>query len=125
MKLSGIRQVLRQPIKPFVEAGSVSRTARLHKPLPVCHAREAKLLGQVCYWHRVGKILLVGKHEDGRVAELLLANHLRQFLASLDNTIAIVAVNDVNQTLRVRKVMACTNFRCSAQEKRTPVSINR
>jgi len=53
-----------------------------------------------------GEILFVGKDKEQRVSQFILVEHALQFLASLDNTIAIVTVNDENDALGVLEVVS-------------------
>jgi len=52
-----------------------------------------------------GQILLVGEDQEESIPELVLVQHTLQLFAGLDNTIAIVAVNDEDDTLGVLEVM--------------------
>jgi hypothetical protein len=53
-----------------------------------------------------GKILFVGKHKKESVPELVFVEHALQFLASLDHTVAIIAVNDKDDALCVLEVVS-------------------
>ena len=50
--------------------------------------------------------LLVGKDEEHRVAELVLAEHPVQLVARLADAVAVVRVDDEDQALRVLEVVA-------------------
>jgi hypothetical protein len=52
-----------------------------------------------------GQILLVREHEEHGIPELVLVQHALQLLAGLDNTVAIVGVDDEDDTLGVLEVM--------------------
>ena len=52
-----------------------------------------------------GQILLVGENQEKGIPKLVLVQHSLELLAGLDNTIAIVAVNDEDDTLGVLEVM--------------------
>lgn len=52
-----------------------------------------------------GQILLVGENKEESISELVLVEHSLEFLTGLNNTIAIVAVNDEDDTLGVLEVM--------------------
>lgn len=52
------------------------------------------------------QILLVGEDQEDGVPELVLVQHALQFLPGLDNTIAIVAVDDEDDTLGVLEVVS-------------------
>lgn len=51
------------------------------------------------------QILLVGKDKEESIPELVLVQHALELLARLDNTVAIVAVDDEDDTLGVLEVM--------------------
>ena len=68
--------------------------------------RSAKLAGNGAVGAPTyGKILLVGKDQENGLSEFILVQHALQLLAGLDDTVAIVAVNDENDALCVLKVM--------------------
>jgi hypothetical protein len=52
------------------------------------------------------QILLVGEDEEDGITELILVEHALEFLASLDDTVTIVAVDDEDDTLGVLEVMS-------------------
>jgi hypothetical protein len=54
------------------------------------------------YW----QILLVGEDQKEGISQLVLVQHTLQLLASLNNTITIVAVDDEDDTLGVLEVMS-------------------
>lgn len=78
----------------------VSRDA----PLALPQAVKAKLVRDLSSVHRVGQVLLVGKHEQKRVTELVLVEHALEFLARLRDTLTVVRVNDKDDALRVLEV---------------------
>lgn len=101
-----VGDVFCEPIQTLVQSSSVCGAASLDKPFAVAHAWQSEFLGEIGDVHSVRKILLVGKHEHGGVSKLLLRQHLLQFVASFGNTIAIVAVHNVNKALGVLEVMS-------------------
>lgn len=78
----------------------VSRDA----PLALPQAVKAKLVRDLSSVHRVWQVLLVGKHEQKRVTELVLVEHALEFLARLRDTFTVVRVNDKDDALRVLEV---------------------
>jgi len=52
------------------------------------------------------EILFVRKDKEQCVSQFILVQHALQFLTSLDNTIAVIAVNDENDALGVLEVMS-------------------
>lgn len=51
------------------------------------------------------QILLVGEDQEGSIAQLILVQHALQLLTGLNDTIAIVAVDDEDDTLGVLEVV--------------------
>lgn len=62
------------------------------------------MCGLVCV-ETYGQILLVGKDKEKSIPELVLVQHALELLTRLNNTVAIVAVNDEDDTLGVLEVM--------------------
>lgn len=52
------------------------------------------------------QILLVGEDQEDGIPELVLVQHALEFLPGLDNTIAIVAINDEDDALGVLEVVS-------------------
>jgi len=52
-----------------------------------------------------GQILLVGEHQEESIPKLVLVQHSLELLTGLNNTVAIVAVDDEDDTLGVLEVM--------------------
>ena len=67
---------------------------------------QAKLVGDLSSVHGVGQILLVGEDQEESVSEFVLIEHALELLASLNNTVTIVAVDDEDDTLGVLEVMS-------------------
>ena len=59
-----------------------------------------------CEKRAYGKILLVGEDQEDGVPQLILVQHALQLLTGLDDTVAIVGVNNEDDTLGVLEVMA-------------------
>merc|ERR1712078_600286 len=51
------------------------------------------------------KVLLVGEHEEYGVAQLVLPQHAHELLLGLPYAVAVVAVDDKNEPLRVLEVV--------------------
>ena len=52
-----------------------------------------------------GKILLVGKDKENGISELVLVEHALKLLSGLNDTVAIVGVDDEDDTLSVLEVV--------------------
>jgi hypothetical protein len=52
-----------------------------------------------------GKILLVGKHQEEGVTQLIFVEHALQFLTCLDNTVSVIGVDDEDDALGVLEIM--------------------
>lgn len=68
------------------------------------------LLSAICIKSReistYRKILLVGKDEKEGISKLILVQHTLKFLAGFNNTVAIVAINNEDDTLGVLEVVS-------------------
>ena len=53
-----------------------------------------------------GQILLVGEDQENSIPQLILVQHALKLFPSLDNTVAIVGVDDEDDTLGVLEVMS-------------------
>lgn len=62
---------------------------------------RACVLGEATY----RKILLVGKDQEGSLAELILVQHALKLLTSLNNTVTVIAVDNEDDTLGVLEVV--------------------
>jgi hypothetical protein len=67
---------------------------------------QSQLFGQLSCAHRVRQILLVGKHQHYRIAQLVLVQHIVELPFCLNHTLAIVRVDDEDESLRVLEVVA-------------------
>jgi hypothetical protein len=67
---------------------------------------QSQLLRQLSCAHCIGQILLVGKHQHHRIAQLVLVQHIVELSFGLNDTLAIVGVNDEDESLRVLEVVA-------------------
>jgi hypothetical protein len=56
-------------------------------------------------WWAYRQILLVGENQEHSVPELVLVQHSLELLTGLNNTVAIVAVDNEDDTLGVLEVM--------------------
>ena len=56
--------------------------------------------------HSIRQILLIGEDEQQRIPQLVLVEHALQLLAGLDDAVAVVAVDDEDDALRVLEVVA-------------------
>ena len=67
---------------------------------------QAQLIRNLRRIHRIRQILLIRKHQQQRIPQLVLIEHALQLLAGLDHTVAIVAVDDEDDALSVLEVVA-------------------
>mmetsp|Transcript_30103 Transcript_30103/g.97097 ORF Transcript_30103/g.97097 Transcript_30103/m.97097 type:complete len:265 (-) Transcript_30103:53-847(-) len=95
-----------QPVEALVQPVAVGRAGRLDVPVPLAQRVQAELVSDLGGLHRIGQVLLVGKHQKHSLAELVLIQHAMELIARLPDTVAIVGVNDKDDTLRVLVVMA-------------------
>ena len=67
---------------------------------------QTQLIRDLGSIHRIRQILLIGENQQQRISELVLVEHTLQLLAGLDDTVAIVAVDDEDDALRVLEVVS-------------------
>jgi hypothetical protein len=67
---------------------------------------QAQLIRDLGGIHGIGQILLVGEDEEQRIPQLVFVEHALQLLAGLDDTVAVVAVDDEDDALRVLEVVS-------------------
>jgi len=106
IKLRGVLQVGRQPLQTLVQTVSGGGTSGLDVPWSLSDGMQAQLLGDLCSVHGIRQVLLVGKHKQQRVSQLVLVKHLLQFLTGLGDTVSVVGVNHENNTLGVLEVVS-------------------
>lgn len=95
-----------KPFETLVQTVTSGSASGLDIPWALPQAVKAKLVGNLGGVHGVWKILLVGKDQQDGVAQLVLVEHTLEFLAGLDDTVTIVAVDDEDDALGVLKVMS-------------------
>ena len=66
---------------------------------------EAELVGDLSDRHGLREILLVSKDEEDSVAELILGQHLVELVVGLGDTLAVVRVDNEDETLGVLEVV--------------------
>lgn len=103
--VAGLAERVAQPFKTLIQTVTGCSASRLDVPSTLSETVEAKLVSDFGGVHGVGQILLVGKDKEESVSQLVLVQHSLELLACLDNTIAIIAVNDENDALGILEVM--------------------
>lgn len=104
-KVSLCAQLVRQPVKPFIQAGTIRSAARLNKPLPALKVGQSKSANNFSGGRGVGKVLFVSEDEYVCVAQLLLSHHFLEFVACLVETITIIGIHDEYDALCVLEVV--------------------
>ena len=85
-----------------MEAQLICNFGSVHGVLELCQQMSKY------YWipNTDGQILLVGEDQKNGISELILIQHALQFLSGLNNTIAIIAVNNEDDALSVLEVVS-------------------
>ena len=94
-----------EPVETVEETVSGSSASGDDVPLAVAERLQTELLSNVSNSHGVGKILLVGQDENDGFAELVLTQQLLQLQSGLIDTLAIVGIDDIDDTLSVEVVV--------------------
>ena len=99
-------KVVGKPVKTLIETITRRGAGGLHVPLPVADVVQPELVSDLSNAHGLREILLVGEHKKNSVAQLVLAEHLVELVVGLDDTLAVVRVNDKDEPLGVLEVVA-------------------
>ena len=103
---SGVGDALGEPVEAFVKTVSSYGAGRLDEPGAAADGVETKLVGDFragkCAW----EILLVSEYKQHGVTKFLLSEHLVELLAILLNSLSIVRVDDIDETLGVSVVVS-------------------
>mmetsp|Transcript_2779 Transcript_2779/g.10083 ORF Transcript_2779/g.10083 Transcript_2779/m.10083 type:complete len:242 (+) Transcript_2779:67-792(+) len=95
-----------QPVKTLIQALGGGRAGALNVPVALAERVKRQLVRDLRRVHRVREILLVGKHKQDGVAQLILVEHAVQLVPGLRDTVAVIAVHNENQALGVLEVVA-------------------
>mmetsp|Transcript_6020 Transcript_6020/g.15757 ORF Transcript_6020/g.15757 Transcript_6020/m.15757 type:complete len:262 (-) Transcript_6020:40-825(-) len=101
----GVGDVGRQPVKALVEALAAGGAGALDVPVTLAQRMQAELVRDLGGVHGVWQILLIGKHEQHGLAQLVLAEHTVQLVLRLADAVAVIAVHHEDQALRVLEVV--------------------
>jgi len=104
--LTSLLQVGAEPFETLVKTVSRGGTGGLDVPCSLSQAVEAELVSDLCRWHGVWKILLVGKDQEQSIPQFILVEHSLEFLAGFADTLSVVGIDDEDDTLGVLEVMA-------------------
>ncbi len=88
--------------KLVCDLGGIHGVLRKSYPVSDSSKTASKEMREDAY----GKILLVSEDEEDSVPQLVLVEHALELLPGLDNTIAIVAIDDEDDTLGVLEVVS-------------------
>lgn len=88
----------REPVETLVQTVSAGSAGGLDVPLARAKRVQAELIGDLSDRHGVGQVLLVGKNKEDAVTKLVLAEDLLELEGSFVDTLAIVRVDNINNT---------------------------
>jgi len=103
--VAALLNFLGEPVKTLEQTVTRGGASGLDVPLALPQAVQTQLVCNLSDGHGIRKILLVGKDEQQGVPEFILIEHALELLAGLGHTVAIVAVNDEDNTLGVLEVV--------------------
>ena len=99
-----VLQVVGQPLQTLIETISRGGAGCLDVPLTLTKSMKSELIGNLGSVHGIGQILLVGENQQKSITKLVLAQHARQLITGLINTITIVGIDNEDNTLSVLEV---------------------
>jgi len=106
LRVASLLEGICEPLKTFVKTITSSSASGLDVPGTLSEGVKAELVSNLSGVHGIGQILLVGKDEKKSVTEFVLIEHALQLLTGLNYTVAIVAIDDEDDTLGVLEVMS-------------------
>lgn len=92
------RDLLGEPIEPFVQTSSGEGGSSLTEPRSTLDALEVELLNDFRYWHN-SEILLVGEDQKNSVSKILFLEHLVELLLGETDTVSVRGVDHEDETL--------------------------
>ena len=98
--------MLGKPVESLVETITSYGTGRLDEPGSSSDGVEAELVSDFWAGEGAWEILLVGKDEKDSILKLFLGEHLVELFTVLLNSVSIVGVDDVDETLSVGVVVS-------------------
>ena len=98
--------MLGEPVETFVKSISTDGAGALDEPGSSTDFVKAESGRDFSARHGAGEILLVGEDEEDSVLKLFLSEHLMELFLVLVDTVAIVRVDDENESLGVLVVMS-------------------
>ncbi len=99
-------ELVGEPVERLEEIAAIDCRRRKDVPLAKLQRAEVEGLGNLFDRHRSRQILLVRQHEQHGIFQLVFDQHARQFVAHLFQSIAIVAVDDEYDRLRVLEIVS-------------------
>ena len=94
-----------QPVQALVETIACRRTGGLDEPLAVLQLLQLQLFHHFCFRHGIRQVLLVGKHQQGRILHLLHAQHLLQLFLCILDAVPVRAVHHEDQPVRALEIV--------------------
>jgi len=103
--VTGLPEGAGKPLQTLIKTISGGSAGGLDVPGTLSQAVEAKLVCDLGSVHGVGQILLVGENQKNGIPQLVLVQHALQLLSGLNNTIAVITVDDEDNALGVLEIM--------------------
>jgi len=67
---------------------------------------KSKFVGHFCCTHSIGEILLIRKHKENSITELILVQHSVELVSCSINTVRVVRIDHEDETLGILVVVA-------------------
>jgi len=103
--VASLAERVAEPLETLVKPITRGSASGLDVPGTLSQTVQTKLIRNLGGVHGIWQILLVGEDQEESVPELIFVQHALQLLSSLHYTIAIVRVDDEDDTLGVLEVM--------------------
>ena len=101
MQSFGLRAMLGKPVKALVKSVTSLGYSWLNEPSSASDGVETQLVSQLWDSHGTWQILLIGEYEKDGILELILSEHLVELFFGYLDSLPIVGVDDVDESLGI------------------------
>jgi len=95
-----------EPLETLIKTVARGGAGGLDVPGTLSQTVETKLVCDLSSIHGIRQILLVGENQQNGIPQLVLVQHALELLSGLDDTVAIIAVDDEDNSLGVLEIMS-------------------
>ena len=106
LQLTLVTELIGQPVQSLIEPVPTGDTGDLNVPVPLVQKVQAQLVRDLGHVHGIEAVLLVCKHEQGSIPELVLHQYPHELHWGLLHALSDTIVNHKDETLCALEVVA-------------------